>query len=594
MAEDETADSAVVANDAIRMDGDGDLPNSGAERMKSTGESGGIRREDDRSAGPPHPRGPSSVFEDGVGRSRATGETAASESVSDEKNRKVAHELALVMKKLIMWSINNETSGVAANGASPFDPQGRNSPAAQRRTPSAELLKSLIEGSARAGAVVVGGSDASRPRLHQPAGSLSPSPAALRSDNDAAMHPSPSIPGPAHLLSRRNTVAGSPGQRRRSSVMPSLRKAMEKRHSLSVDIEKLEEEAHVMEVKVNSMPSTPVFQRPTNMPAAENGGSASTLNKGLADELVALLSLKQEMKSVPTVTMRKRLLLRAIAHLASRSAPDSSRDRLRVSPAHSIGQFGISRCHAQGDKDAVIEAMEVRIMVMGELLQTACELIQDEEGADGDAAHRNELDTLTDHYSGLSERFEDCKRQNSFLHQENTIVHDEIKRLRANLLAMSPSVAIGAPQLLQQTPVPFSPASAAVASDARASDSRLDTNHYHATPPPMSSSRRTPHRPNERSSASANGSGAERVPASKATTPLRSLLVGDTESDLRSEKSVHWSDDGHGRSRSKEKVPSKDIKAILGSAPGMSRVDGGVPKDYPFRHSRQAGYIRKV
>jgi len=375
--------------------------------------------------------------------------------------------------------------------------------------------------------------------------------------------------------------------------MPSLRKAMEKRHSLSVDIEKLEEEAHVMEVKVNSMPSTPVFQRPTNIPTAENGGSASTRNKGLADELVALLALKQEMKSVPTVTMRKRLLLRAIAHLASRSTPDSSRDRLRASPAHSIGQFGISRCHAQGDKDAVIEAMEVRIMVMGELLQTACELIQDEEGADGDAAHRNELDTLTDHYSGLSERFEDCKRQNSFLHQENTIVHDEIKRLRANLLAMSPSVAIGAPQL-QQTPVPFSPASAEVASDARASDSRLDTNHYHATPPPLSSSRRPPHIPNERSSASANGSGAEGVSASKATTPLRSLLAGDTESVLRTEKSVHWSDDGHGRSRSKEKFPSKDIKAILGSAPGMSRVEGGVPKDYPFRHSRQAGYIRKV
>ena len=38
-----------------------------------------------------------------------------------------------------------------------------------------------------------------------------------------------------------------------------------------------------------------------------------------------------------------------------------------------------------------------------------------------------------DHINGLSERFEDFKRQNALLSEENTMIQNEMARLRANL-----------------------------------------------------------------------------------------------------------------------------------------------------------------
>ena len=221
-------------------------------------------------------------------------------------------------------------------------------------------------------------------------------------------------------------------QRRRSSVMPSLRKkSVVLKSPLKVDIERLEKEAHVIEAKVSSMPSTPIH-RSGALKSNDSANSVKVKDKNsLTDELVFLSAIQREMRNLSTISQRREKLLQAVARL--RSDSHSLKSKVQASPAHRVGSFGVSNIGELTDEEAM-KAMEVRIFSLGELLEIACELLASEQTFSKTSSTQSQV-------HGISARVEDFKRQNVLLSEENTMIQNEMTRLRANLAEMnSPSI----------------------------------------------------------------------------------------------------------------------------------------------------------
>ena len=547
---------------------------------------------------------------DSIGMATSTAAQRAPDLSDDNEKKQMAHQLAVVMKKMLMWSINNG-SGVGSS------PSGAAQP--PKIPPEfAALLASTASGTDRAPVGATGVDVLATRTLRPPAPQHGKDAAA--ETTDGGMQHTRASPG-----RRESTMREI--RRRRSSVMPSLRKAVQEKEmsrALNVDIDTLEKEAHVMEVQVNSMPSTPVFRTHTQAKTATStisdspAGMRSPSDKKVTDELVRLLALKQEMKAAPSSAIRKQLLLRAVSKMASPTS--SSSQSLVASSSHSIGPFGIARSQYGSSSEATLKALEVRIMVLGEMLQSSCDLLRNEGNADRHAA---EVRALSEHYSGLSERFENYKRQNSLLSEENSLVHDEIARLRANMEALSPLLTADAATARQTLSATSSPL---------ISGNRMS--------PPLSSSLAA-EPPQQKTSTllelqkavgsitadddiSQNGGGsgstgdASTAPplpvsgSSGAPVPLRALIQGQNASDISSsssnpqrtgaDKSVRWSTE-HADGSGPKSVSAKDTKAILRlHTQGTSSSGGGggtaskstskMPMAtssttfYPYRHSR--------